>query len=37
MLLKTKIEIENWLNKYEIENYELIEDKDYGYVVNVNQ
>lgn len=36
MLLKKKIEIEAWLNKYQIENYELIENKIYGYIVNVN-
>ena len=36
MLLKTKIEIENWLNKYNIKNYSLIEDNKYGYIVNVN-
>ena len=36
MLLKNKIEIEKWLNKYNIKNYELFEDKEYGYIVNVN-
>ena len=37
MLLKNKIEIEKWLNKYKIKNYELIPDEKYGYVVNVNE
>ena len=37
MLLIKKEEIETWLNKYEITNYELIKDKNYGYVVNVNR
>ena len=37
MLLKSKVKIENWLNKYNIKNYELVEDDEYGYVVNVNQ
>ena len=36
MLLREKKEIEDWLNKYEIKYYKLIEDKDYGYIVNVN-
>ena len=36
MLLKYKVEIEEWLNKYHIKNYQLIEDEEYGYVVNVN-
>ena len=36
MLLRKKEEIEAWLNKYKIENYELIEDQEYGYMVNVN-
>ena len=35
MLLRNKIEIENWLNQYGITNYELIPDEKYGYVVNV--
>ena len=35
MLLKDKIKIARWLNKYHVKNYELIEDKEYGYVVNV--
>ena len=34
MLLKKKKEIENWLNQYHIQNYELIKDKKYGYIVN---
>ena len=37
MLLRKKEEIEAWLNQYKITNYELIEDKEYGYVVNVNK
>ena len=37
MLLKEKQEIEQWLNKYDIKNYELIDNKEYGYVVNVNE
>ena len=36
MLLKEKKEIEDWLKKYDIKFYELIENKEYGYVVNVN-
>ena len=36
MLLKKKEEIENWLNQYNIKNYKLIEDQEYGYIVNVN-
>ena len=36
MLLKNKLKIEKWLNKYKIKNYELIEDKEYGYTVSVN-
>ena len=36
MLLRKKEEIEAWLNEYYIENYELIEDEKYGYIVNVN-
>ena len=36
MLLRNKIEVENWLNQYGITNYELILDEKYGYVVNVN-
>ena len=35
MLLKEKEKIEEWLNTYEVENYVLIEDQKYGYVVNV--
>ena len=34
MLLKDKKEIEAWLKQYSIKNYELIEDDEYGYVVN---
>ena len=34
MLLRNKIE--DWLNKYDITNYELIEDEEYGYIINVN-
>ena len=34
MLLKEKEEIEAWLKKYQIQNYILIEDEKYGYVVN---
>ena len=37
MLLKEKQEIEDWLDKYNIFDYELIPDDKYGYVVNVNQ
>ena len=36
MLLRKKEEIEAWLNQYQIKNYELIEDQEYGYIVNVN-
>ena len=36
MLLRKKEDIEAWLNEYHVQNYELIEDKKYGYVVNVN-
>ena len=36
MLLKEKKEIEAWLNQHKIVNYTLIENKEYGYVVNVN-
>ena len=36
MLLKNKIEIEEWLNKYHVKNYQLIEDEEYGYTVDVN-
>ena len=36
MLLKKKQNIEAWLSKYKINNYELIEDEHYGYVVNIN-
>ena len=36
MLLKTKIEIKKWLNHYGVKSYELIEDEEYGYVVNVD-
>ena len=36
MLLRKKEEIEAWLNQYYIKNYKLIEDKNYGYIVNVN-
>ena len=34
MLLREKKEIKNWLNQYGIENYKLIENEEYGYVVN---
>ena len=37
MLLKKKEEIEAWLNLYKINDYELIEDKKCGYIVNVNE
>ena len=37
MLLRKKEEIEDWLNQYEIRNYEMIEDHKYGYVVNINR
>lgn len=37
MLLKNKVEIEKWLNQYNVKKYELIEDEEYGYVVNVNE
>lgn len=33
--LKTKEEITDWLDKYEIKNYTLLENPEYGYVVNV--
>ena len=36
MLLIKKEQIELWLNQYDIDNYELVEDQEYGYVVNVN-
>ena len=36
MLLKTKIEIKKWLNHYGVKSYELIDDEEYGYVVNVD-
>ena len=36
MLLIKKEEIEAWLNQYQIKNYELIPNEEYGYVVNVN-
>ena len=36
MLLRKKAEIETWLNQYGIKNYELIEDNEYGFVINVN-
>ena len=35
MLLRKKEEIEAWLEKYEIQDYQLIKDEKYGYVVNV--
>ena len=34
-MLREKKEIEKWLKKYNIENYELIS-RGWGYVVNVN-
>ena len=36
MLLKKRNEIEEWLDSYNIRNYELIKSSKYGYVVNVN-
>ena len=36
MLLRKKEEIETWLNKYLIKNYELISNEEYGYIVDVN-
>ena len=36
MLLRKKEEIEAWLNKYDIQNYEFIRNEIYGYVINVN-
>ena len=36
MLLRKKEEIEDWLKKHFIKNYELIEDHEYGYTVNIN-
>ena len=36
MLLRTKEEIQDWLSQYKINNYELIKDEEYGYVVNIN-
>ena len=35
MLLRKKEEIETWLNQYNVENYTLIKDEEYGYVVNI--
>ncbi len=35
MLLRTKLEIDKWLNKYNNQDYELIADEEFGYVVNV--
>ena len=35
MLLREKKEIEDWLNHYNIQNYVLIENQKYGYVVDV--
>ena len=36
MLLRKKEEIEDWLNEYKIKNYKLIENEEYGYIVNIN-
>ena len=36
-LYKTKEAIENWLNYYKINNYKLIENIEYGYVVDVKE
>ena len=36
MILREKNKIEMWLNSYQIVDYELIEDQEYGYIVNVN-
>jgi hypothetical protein len=36
-MLKEKEEIVEWLNKMSISNYELIEDEEYGYKVNVEE
>lgn len=33
---KTKKEIEDWLNEHKVENYTLIPDEKYGFVVDVN-
>ena len=33
---KDKQQIINWLNKYKVENYTLIPDEQYGFIVNVN-
>lgn len=35
-LLKNKEEIINWLESHNVQNYELLEDDKYGYVVNVD-
>ena len=37
MLLRKKEEIKAWLKKNNIENYELIPNEEYGYIVNVNR
>lgn len=34
-LLSDRKYIINWLNQYDIKNYELVEDAEYGYVMNV--
>ena len=36
MLLRKKEDIEKWLNQHNVKNYKLIEDQEYGYIVNVN-
>ena len=37
MLLRKKEDIEDWLNEYKIVKYNLIPNREYGYVVNVNK
>lgn len=34
-LLKSKADITCWLKQYKINNYELIDSREYGYIVNV--
>lgn len=35
-LLKNRKSITNWLDKYGVENYKLVKDAQYGFVVNIN-
>lgn len=35
-LLREKRDIEEWLNKYKITDYSIVEDEKYGHIVNVN-